>query len=1084
MRSFRFFTWLLLLGCLSGYASAQTISGEVYDKSTTLPVRGANIIAGGLQVGTTTDSSGRFSLDVQGAKTIVVSAVGFNPQTIALKKALNYRIELEVTAGNLEQVVVVGYGTQKRVNLTGAVATVDIDKTLGTRPITDVSRGLQGSVAGLTITTPTGEIGTNPAIRLRGMTGSLNSPNGAQPLILVDNVELPNLQMISPDDIESISVLKDAASASIYGTRAAWGVILITTKSGKKGVDRSRIAYSNNFSWSKPTIAPEIASAAEGAEMALKAYQRINPTTTSFGSLGLYYDLEGIEKMREWERLYGNQDLGPEMVLGRDWEIRSGRLYFYRAWDAAELYLRDYTPQQTHNLTMSGSSKRTSYNLNLGYLNQEGVLKVNPDKFDRYNINLGINSSVTDWFDARAKAILSRTNKTRPYYFSSETYDPWYYVYRWQKTFPYGTYEGKPFRNAITDVQQAKMSDYQDNLARISVGGTLKLLRGLTIDADFTYARNSDNIHHTGGQASGWDFWAGAGSFVHRPYTAASYDRVIYSSYWDERKVLKAFATYVKNINDHDFKVMAGTDVESFEEWYQSSERRGLLDPNFGEPDLTIGDQFVDGNHDHWATLGYFGRINYAWKKKLLVELNGRFDGSSSFPRKDQWGFFPSVSAGYILSEEEFMAPLSNAISHLKVRGSWGEIGNQAVGANKFLPTMSPTNSGWYVNGTNMRTIGTPQLVSPSLSWETVTTLDLGLDARFLNNKLGVTFDWYKRVTSDMIGPGITLPGTLGAAVPVVNFGELTTTGWELTIDWNHRFSNGINFSAMAVLSDFKEEITKYGNTSKLLNTNFTGRTIGDIWGYETDRFFTKDDFVQDVNGNLVTDANGHWVMKDGVATQKQWESSWFFYGPGDIKYRDLNGDGVIDFGANSLDDHGDLRVIGNSTPRYQYGLRLNAEWKGIEISVFIQGVGKRDLWPSGPMVIPGYRIGEAWYQHQLDYWTEDNPNAFYPRPTDQAQSNNTRNFLPQTKYLLNMAYTRLKNLTVAYTLPVKLSSKVKMNSARVYLSGENLFEIDNLDVPVDPETDYTVPGLNDPNTFGRVYPYRRTFSFGLQVTF
>lgn len=1084
MRNFRIFAWLLLLGCLSGFASAQTISGEVFDQSTGSPVSGANVVASNTTYGTTTDSLGRFSLDVRGAKTIAVSAVGYGTKTVGVSNAINLRIALEPTAGNLEQVVVVGYGTQKKINLTGAVATVDIDKTLGSRPIPDVSRGLQGSVAGLTITTPTGEIGTNPAIRLRGMTGSLNSPNGAQPLILVDNVELPNLQMINPDDIESISVLKDAASASIYGTRAAWGVILITTKSGKKGIDRSKISYSNNFSWSKPTIAPEVASAPDGAEMALKAYQRINPTTTSFGALGLYYDLEGIQKMRDWEQQYGGQDLGPEMVLGRDWEIRSGRLYFYRPWDAADLFMRDYTPQQTHNLTVSGSSKRTSYNLNLGYLNQEGVLKVNPDKFDRYNINLGINTSVTDWFDARGKAILSRTIKTRPYYFSSETYDPWYYLYRWQKTFPYGTYEGKPFRNAITDVQQAKMSQFQDNLTRISVGGTAKILPGLTIDADFTYARNSDNVHHTGGQASGWDFWAGAGSFDYRPYTSATYDRVIYSSYWDERKVFKAFATFVKSVSDHDFKVMAGTDVESYETWFQSSERRGLLDPNFGEPDLATGDQFVDGNHDHWATLGYFGRFNYSWKKKLLLELNGRFDGSSSFPRKDQWGFFPSVSAGYIISEEEFMQPISNILSLLKVRGSWGEIGNQAVGANKFLPTMNPTNSGWYVNNTNMRTIGTPQLVSPSLSWETVTTLDLGLDARILNNKLGVTFDWYKRTTSDMIGPGITLPGTLGTSVPVMNFGELTTTGWELTIDWNHRFSNGINFSAMAVLSDFREELTKFANTSKLLNTNFEGKVLGDIWGYETDRFFIKDDFMQDANGNLLTDAQGHWIMKDGVSTQKQWEASWFFYGPGDIKYRDLNGDGVIDFGANSLDDHGDMRVIGNSTPRYQYGLRLNAEWKGIEIGLFIQGVGKRDFWANGPLVIPGYRHGEAWYEHQLDYWTEDRPNAFYPRPTDQAQSNNTRNFLPQTKYLLNMAYTRLKNLTVAYTLPVKLISKLHMQSARIYLSGENLFEIDDLKVPIDPETDYTTAGLGDPNTFGRVYPYRRTFSAGLQVSF
>lgn len=657
-------------------------------------------------------------------------------------------------------------------------------------------------------------------------------------------------------------------------------------------------------------------------------------------------------------------------------------------------------------------------------------------------------------------------------------------MYRWHKTFPYGTYEGKPFRSAITEVEQAKMSDYENNLTRIAVGGTFKILPGLTVDADYTYARNSNNLHHTGGSVSAWDFWAGAGAFTYRPYTSATHDRVFYSSFWDQRSVLKAFATYVKGVKDHDFKIMVGTDVESYEEWYQSSDRKGLLDPNFGEPDLAIGEQLVTGEHNHWATLGYFGRINYSWKKKLLLELNGRFDGSSSFPRKDQWGFFPSVSAGYIISEESFMNRLNNVISYLKVRGSWGSIGNQAVGENKFLPTMNGTNSGWYVNGQNMRTMGNPQLVSPTLSWEVVTTTDVGLDARFLNNRLGLTFDWYKRVTSDMITSAITVPNTLGVGAPVVNFGELTTQGWELSIDWNHRFANGINFSATAVLSDFKEEITRFANANKGLSTNFEGKVLGDIWGYETDRFFTKDDFVQDANGNLVTDVNGKWIRKDGVPSQQQWELSWFFYGPGDIKYRDLNGDGVISPGANTLDDHGDLKVIGNSTPRYQYGLRLNAEWKGVEVGIFIQGVGKRDFWVNGPLVIPGYRPGEAWYQHQLDYWTEENPNAYYPRPTDQGQSNNTRNFLPQTKYLLNMAYARLKNVTVAYNIPTKFISKAKTQSARIYFSGENLFELENLKEPIDPETDYTTPGLNDPNTFGRVYPYRRTLSLGLQVTF
>lgn len=334
-----------------------------------------------------------------------------------------------------------------------------------------------------------------------------------------------------------------------------------------------------------------------------------------------------------------------------------------------------------------------------------------------------------------------------------------------------------------------------------------------------------------------------------------------------------------------------------------------------------------------------------------------------------------------------------------------------------------------------------------------------------------------------MITSGVTVPSTLGTSAPARNYGEMQTTGWELAVDWNHHFDNGINFNVTGVLSDFKEEITKFANTTKLISSNYEGKILGEIWGYETDRFFTKADFETDANGNLLKDASGKYIMKAGVPTQKRWESGWFFYGPGDIKYKDLDGDGKIDIGTNTVGDAGDQKVIGNSTPRYQYGFRLGADWKGFDINVFIQGVAKREMWANGPVVIPGYRPGEGWYAHQLDYWTEENPNAYYPRPTDQSQSNTTRNFLPQTKYLMNMAYTRIKNLNVGYTLPIKLVKRAKLQTARIYFSGENLFTIDNLKEPIDPEINYTTPGLNDPNTFGRVYPYRKSISMGIQVT-
>ncbi|HYH16483.1 MAG TPA: TonB-dependent receptor [Flavisolibacter sp.] len=1093
-----------LLITFVGFAQSRQITGNVISQNDNTPLQGVTVTNRNTNQQTQTDAKGAFSINAEKGHLLVLSYVGFGSQNVTVGDDNSVSVKLTPSGATLQDVVVVGYGTQKRANLTGAVSTINVNEQLGSRPITDVARGLQGSVPGLSITTPSGDIGTNPAITLRGAAGSINGP-GAQPLILVDNVEMPDLRMINPNDIESISVLKDAASASIYGTRGAWGVILITTKSGKKGAERSQISYNNNFSYSKPTTMPEVASAAEGAEMALAAFRRSNSGLTSFTTIGMTVDETAIQKMRDWQAQYGGKDLGPEMVLGRDFEIRNGQVFYYRAWDPYEMYLRNWAPQQNHNLTLSGSNAKTGYTLGFGFLDQKGVLKVNPDKFQRFNANLGVNSSITNWLDARAKIYLSRATRTRPFYYSSDVYDPWYYLSRWPSYFPYGTYQGKPLRNSITEVEAATMTPIQDNFARIQVGGTIKITKGLTFDADYTYANNNGREHQTGGVVSGVDFWGGLvnGELPYRAFTTAQYDRAVLASNWNERNTVKAFATYNKDLGDHDFKLIGGTDVELYQYGSQRTERRGLLNPDMGQPNLAIGDQLVGSSAGHWSTMGYFSRINYAFKNKFLLELNGRYDGSSSFPVKDQWGFFPSASVGYVLTQEKFMDFANPVLSFFKLRGSYGSIGNQAVGSNRFISVMPTTSSQWLVGSTNMLTIGSgtnivgyPGLVSPTLTWETVTTLDIGADARFFNNKFGASFDWYKRTTTDMITSALTVPSTLGIGAPVINFGELETKGWELTLDWNQKFDNGLNLNVTGVLSDFQERISKFGsNATKLLSTSsvsssnnyqhYEGRVLGEIWGYETDRFFTADDFEKDATGNFIL-VGGKYVLKPGIATQTQWENASFFYGPGDIKYKDLNGDGKINMGDNTVGNPGDQRVIGNSTPRYQYGFRVGADWKGFDVNLFIQGVGSRQQWANGPVVIPGYRAGEAWYAHQLDYWTPQNQDAFYPRPTNAAggaDANFSKNFLPQTKYLLNMAYTRLKNVNIGYTIPASISKRAKLQTVRVYLSGENLLTIDRLDVPIDPEVNYTTDGLGDPNTFGRVYPYRKTFAFGLQVT-
>jgi TonB-linked SusC/RagA family outer membrane protein len=1070
---------LLLVSLISVAGWGQRINGTVVDNSSGNPIEGASVIAGDRTAGVFTNAAGEFTIELDGADYFTVSSVGYAPQRVNVTGASSYIIRLEIRQSDLEQVVVVGYGTQTRANLTGAVSTVDVAATMQSRPITDVARGLQGTTPGLTITSPFGQPGVAAKISLRGLQGSLNATQGAKPLILVDNVEILDLQLVNPEDIESISVLKDAASASIYGTRATWGVILITTKSGRKNTD-GKVTYSNNLSWNKPTIVPEPAEPVKGIETVLSALRRTsnNPNITQYGVLGMYFDEIGMEKIRNWVNTYGDgSGLGLEMVEGRDYEIRDGKLFFYRPWNPMKMYMKEYAFQQKHDISVNGGGDKTTYHLGLGYLNQGGVLKVNPDKFERYNLTLNLTTDVKEWMEARGRINLAQSTQTYPFQFSGASLGPWAYLTRWPAVYPYGTIDGKPFRSALTETAQAKMDTEKGTLAKVQVGTTLKPVKGLTLDADYIFSAWNEHIHSIGGGTSGIDFWGGSLTYREN-YQSASYDRVMYTSWWSYMNTFKAFATYTTNIGNHNLKFIAGGDMDYFREWMQRSERRNIMDPNLGEPNLATGDQFVGGSRSHWATLGYFARVNYSYKNKYLLEFNGRYDGSSRFPTSDQYAFFPSASLGYVLSEENYMDFAKDVLSFLKIRASLGTLGNQDVGNNRFLSTMSSTNSGWLIGSVNQLTMSTPTPLSPILTWEKVTTLDFGVDARFFDNKLGIAFDWYRRTISDMITGGVTLPSTFGAASPVRNYGEMQTTGWELTADFRHSFNNGLNINVTGVLSDFQEKITRFANTTKTIGTNYEGRVLGEIWGYVTDRYFTADDFTGQ-------QPNGKWIPKAGIPDQTWMEqgSAWFFYGPGDIKYKDLNGDGKIDAGSNTVNDPGDQKIIGNSTPRYQFGVTISADWKGFDLMAYFQGVGKRDYWPNGPVFIPGWRQAEVWYQHQMDYWTEDNPNAYYPRPTNYNEGvDGRKNFYPQTKYLLNMSYVKLKNLALGYTVPASLSSKLKLQKFRVYVATENLVTWSPIQVPVDPEIDY-YPG-QDSSGFGRTYPHQKRISVGVQATF
>lgn len=1063
----------------------ETITITVVD-SKGEPIIGANVVEKGTSNGSITDLNGQIVMKVELNKTLQISFVGYSTQEI--KAAPDLKVILKEDTELLDEVVVVGYGSQKKINLTGAVASVDVGKTIDSRPITDIGRALQGAVPGLTVTTGSGEIGGAPTLKIRG---SIGSPNGsANPLILVDNVEITDISLVNPDDIESISVLKDAASASIYGARGAFGVILITTKSKEKH-DRLSIKYSNNFAWRTPTKTPEQLPGWQQADINLQGV--INQ---SKGSENVYnvvgnmrVDAASIQRMKEYWEQYGYGDqFGPNMEYGRDFEFRDGGMFFYRTWDWYNMYIKNWSPQQTHNLSVNGGNGKTNYNIALGYIHQEGMMKVNSDDYKRYNANISLNSDINKYLFLRAGVMFTRADYDKPFNYASDIYDPLYYLYRWQPMYPYGTFEDKDFRSALTDQKNAPMTTREHEYFRISGGMTIKPIKGLTLDIDAVYSSVETRSKKNGAPSlvNGYNIFSAITSLEglrnsYGNYQTSSYDYVQEETGRTENLTANFVATYANKWGNHDFKVMAGSNIEKSEYKYFWAKRMGLLDPNKPELNMATGEQTTSSQHNWWAVAGFFGRINYSYKDRYILELNGRYDGSSRFPSGQRFAFFPSMSAGYRISEEKFMKALKPYLSSLKLRTSWGMIGNQDVGTDRFISTLSSTEDSWVIDGQKVQSTQMPTLVSDRLRWEKVTTLDFGFDARFFNDELGVTFDWYNRRTSDILTTA-NLPWVLGAAAPYENMGTIETPGWEIAIDWRHEFKNGFQLGVTASVSDFKTKVTKWTNNTSIPTYGSGGNgwtdpsyfkegmILGDIWGLQFDRFLTETDF------------NADGSLKAGIPDQTQVFPSGYKLAPGDVLYKDINNDGRITKGTTT-DKPDDLSVIGNTMPRYQFGLNLDAAWKGIDISMFFQGVAKKDMWAAGNQVLPGFTSGEPYYAGAEDYWTPENPNAFYPRPMVYGQATNG-NYQINDRYLLNMAYLRLKTLTVGYSLPQAWLKKYKVQGLRIYFTGENLFTLDGLKPAIDPEMGIrTASGKHDVRNFGRSYPFQKTVSFGIQLS-
>ncbi len=1077
------------------------VSGRILDSSGQ-PVPGASVIEKGTTNGVNTDIDGKFTISVKSGSSLEVSCIGY--ETVSVAASENLSVTLREDTQFLDEVVVVGFGTQKKVNMTGSVAAVDVDKAFGSKPITDVSKGLQGVVPGLSITYNSNDLNASPTMKIRG-TGSINGDN--TPLILLDGVEVPDLSFVNPDNIKSISVLKDAASASIYGSRAAWGVVLITSKDGSAVKDKVSITYSNNFSWNQPIGLPKYITDKEGvlAQLEEGMLAQKNVDGSRIEAFGMYYDTIG-KGITTWFDKYSGNLSNPVYKYGEDYEFIEGTPYYYRVSDPnKEIFKTSFS--QTHNLSVTGNTGKTNYNIGLGYTMNDGTLKAaKKNDVKRYNLNLSTNTQVKNWLNIGTKVMYVEKEYEYPYGYSQSkgATGLLYYVMRFPTFFPFGisdgskladgtyasesaaTGEGLYFRHGNAYVANESICSSKDQYLTLGGNVRINLAPGLSFYGDYTRGRyNYENRSmRQPYYVANWSFPKKAAvttnDFLERSYVSKITNT--YNAYFD----------YLFDIQkQHNFAIKVGANAEDLRYDNQSVKVNGVQDVEHPTLNLTDGknEGIVDESLRHRATAGFFGRINYNYKEKYLLELNGRYDGSSSFRTGKQWAFFSSASAGYRISEEKFWTNIKPYVPTLKVRASYGSVGNQALDSwYPYISTMATETVSWI--GTDMNQVSTtttPSAVNPDMTWEKIRTLDIGFDAGFFNNELNVTFDWYQRRNVGMLVAGNEIVRYAGIAVaPLENGGDMKTNGWELQIDYNHAFNKDFAIYGTFTLSDAKSEITKWNNTTGALNSWYKGKKLGEIWGFETDRYFNS------------SDVNPDGTLKTGTPDQSYLQNGSFRFGAGDIKYKDLNKDGKIDTGKGTIDDHGDLKRIGNQLPRYEYSLRVGAMLKGFDVEVLLQGVGKRDMWSTSSLFIP-HAAGAQMniFENQLDYWTESNQNARFPRPyingafgslSGLPGNSGCNNFAPQTKYLNNLAYLRVKNFTVGYTLPQNLTRKIFVEKLRFYFSAQNLFTFDHIDGVMDPEctggSSKSYTNGMDMTMAGRAMPFNRQWSCGLQITF
>lgn len=1045
------------LTLVSFVARSQTVSGRITAAENGEPLPGVSVLVKGTTQGTTTDQAGAYTLRLPNANaTLVVSFIGYAKQEIAVGGRSTLNVVLEVDSRALEEVVVVGYGTQEKVNLTGAVGTAGRDRLVN-RPIASVGEGLQGVIPNLNVNIRNGDPAQPITFNIRGY----ESINGGAPLILVDNVPM-DLNRINPNDIESISVLKDASAAAVYGARAAFGVVLVTTKSGKSG--KVNVSVSSQFSMAKPIFNMDVVTDP------YEFVQARNAANIRTSGVPTYDD----------DMVRGTKAYSENPATAPQWGVVNGTLRFYGYNDYQRQIMTDYAPTSQHDLSVSGGSEKSKYLVSLGYFTKDGYLRQNNEEFKRYNIMMKADFKVNDWLSLDEKVIFNSQNSDKPHFYNWDVNinslarvppimpiqfpDLPYYVTPGDRD-KYAPYIGKYFggTNFFPYLLNGGRTTSTTNDLWLTQGVTLTPLKGLKIRGDFSYNIFNRTYQDVQSKIEIVDNNLLAANLISNGFSGDDWIRN--ESNNNSYYVLNAYAEYVlPRFGGHNVTAMIGFNQEQGVNRYVGAQARGLITPLVTDLNATTGVQQTFGGKSHVALRGAFYRLNYNFKERYLLELNGRYDGTSRFPSDSRFGFFPSFSAGWRISNERFLAGTSRWLDNLKLRASYGTLGNQILLDNNrnqvlypYIATMGTGQSPYMFTNAAIPFVSAAGLVSPSLTWETVISRNIGLDVTMLRGRLDASLDVYTRDTKDML-MDVSYPAILGTAAPKENAADLRTNGWELALTWRDKIKRDWSYDVTLALSDWTATITKFNNpTGALPNNNniyYVGQKLGEIWGFETVGIFQTQAEV------------------DAAPKQTNIGANWR---PGDVQYADLNGDGTVSFGKNTLADPGDRKVIGNSTPRYSFGVNGSLGYKNLRLTVFFQGIGQRDHWPSSDnwtWFFP-FNAGHVERYYITDTWREDNRDAYFPAA--HVSTNDKKNLQVQSRYLQNAGYVRLKNITLSYDLPQKLMQRLGVGRAQVFATGMNLWEFTRLRKPLDPESIQS----------GAIeYPMQRIGTLGLNVSF